>query len=126
MELCRYTDSVPDRSLDEALDLSMAVGGTAVEIAAGGQSTAPHMNVFERVEDAGKRAEFARKLSSRGLRMGAVELFRVTDASAGGRSARRDHEGRSTAGERPRHRRVTEAASFIRGLLPELPGLVKT
>lgn len=72
MELCLYTDSVPDLSLDEALDLAAAVGGTAVEIAAGGQSRAPHMNVFELVESPARRRELADKLSSRGLRLGAI------------------------------------------------------
>jgi sugar phosphate isomerase/epimerase len=72
MELSLYTDSVPDLTLDQALDLAVEVGAGAVEIAAGGQSSAPHMDVFELVADAARRREFARRLSSRGLRLGAV------------------------------------------------------
>jgi sugar phosphate isomerase/epimerase len=72
VELCLYTDSVPHLSLDAALDLTAAVGGTAAEIAAGGQSSAPHMDVFELVGNPAKRNAFSDKLSSRGLRLGAV------------------------------------------------------
>ncbi|MFE2062699.1 sugar phosphate isomerase/epimerase family protein [Streptomyces sp. NPDC059467] len=72
MELCLYTDSVPDLTMEEALDLTVSLGGTAVEIAAGGQSRAPHMDVFSLVDDVAERGKFADALSSRGLRMGAV------------------------------------------------------
>ncbi|MFJ3771947.1 sugar phosphate isomerase/epimerase family protein [Streptomyces sp. NPDC090075] len=72
MELSLYTDSVPELTLEEALDLTVALGGTAVEIAAGGQSGAPHMDVFTLVENAAERARFADALASRGLRMGAM------------------------------------------------------
>lgn len=58
--------------MDEALDLTVAVGAKAVEIAVGGQSSAPHMDVFELVGNTAKRDAFANKLSSRGLRLGAV------------------------------------------------------
>jgi sugar phosphate isomerase/epimerase len=72
MELCLYTDSVPNLTLDEALDLTTKIGATAVEIAAGGQSSAPHMDVFALVSDEGRRRKFVDALASRGLRMGAV------------------------------------------------------
>jgi sugar phosphate isomerase/epimerase len=72
MELSLYTDSVPDLSLDEALDCAVSIGATAVEIAAGGQSSAPHLNVFELVDNAAKRREFADKLATRGLHLGAI------------------------------------------------------
>jgi sugar phosphate isomerase/epimerase len=72
MELGLYTDSVPDLTLDEALDLTVQIGASAVEIAAGGQSSAPHMDVFELVEDDARRRAFAEALGSRGLRLGAV------------------------------------------------------
>ncbi|HJQ46576.1 MAG TPA: sugar phosphate isomerase/epimerase [Amycolatopsis sp.] len=59
-------------SLDDALDFAVGIGANAVEIAAGGQSSAPHMRVFELLADAGRRAEFARKLEERKLRLAAV------------------------------------------------------
>jgi sugar phosphate isomerase/epimerase len=72
VDLCLYTDSVPNLTLDEVLDFAVDVGARAVEIAAGGQSAAPHMRVFELLDNASKRAEFADKISSRGLRLAAV------------------------------------------------------
>jgi sugar phosphate isomerase/epimerase len=72
VDLCLYTDSVPHLTLAEALDFAVDIGARAVEIAAGGQSSAPHMRVFELLEDAQKRAEFANGISARGLRLAAV------------------------------------------------------
>lgn len=72
VDLCLYTDSVPDLSLGQALDFAVSIGARAVEIAAGGQSSAPHMRVFELLEDAGKRKGFARELEARDLRLAAV------------------------------------------------------
>jgi sugar phosphate isomerase/epimerase len=72
MELCLYTDSVPQHDLEGALDVAVSIGATAVEIAAGGQSSAPHMRVFDLVADAGERAAFADQLAARGLRLAAV------------------------------------------------------
>lgn len=72
MELSLYTDSVGRLSLDEALDLAVAIGAPAVEIAAGGQSSAPHMDIERLLADAGELARFRGALDSRGLRMGAL------------------------------------------------------
>jgi sugar phosphate isomerase/epimerase len=72
MEIGLYTDSVPELSLDGVLDFAVGIGATAVEIAAGGQSPAPHMRVFELLEDAGARAAFADKIAARGLKLSAV------------------------------------------------------
>jgi sugar phosphate isomerase/epimerase len=72
MELGLYTDSVPELTLDGVLDFAAGIGARAVEIAAGGQSPAPHMRVFELLEDAGKREEFAGKIADRGLKLSAV------------------------------------------------------
>ena len=72
MDLCLYTDSVPDLTLDQALDLTVEIGGSAVEIAAGGQSSAPHMDIFDLDTSKPARDELADKLASRGLRMGAM------------------------------------------------------
>jgi sugar phosphate isomerase/epimerase len=59
---------------------SAALGGTvpvplgpdSPVFRSGGQSSAPHMRVFELVEDADRREQFADRLHSRGLRMGAM------------------------------------------------------
>jgi sugar phosphate isomerase/epimerase len=72
MELALYTDSVPDLTLDETLDLAVEIGARAVELAAGGQSSAPHLRLFELLDDPGRRAELAGKLASRGLRLAAL------------------------------------------------------
>jgi sugar phosphate isomerase/epimerase len=72
MELSLYTDSVPNLSLDEALDYAAGLGIKAVEIAAGGQSSAPHMRVFDLLDDPSALKAFAEKLTSRGIRMAAV------------------------------------------------------
>ncbi len=72
MDLCLYTDSVDQLSFEEALDLAVETGCAAIEIAAGGQSSAPHMRIDELLDDAGKRRAFADAFSTRGLRIGAL------------------------------------------------------
>src|SRR5581483_11347824 len=72
MELCLYTDSVGEQSLDAALDLAAEVGATAVELAAGGQSSAPHLRLQELLAARGRRTDLAAKLDARGLRIGAL------------------------------------------------------
>jgi sugar phosphate isomerase/epimerase len=72
MDLCLYTDSVEQLSFEAALDLAAATGCTAIEIAAGGQSSAPHMRIGELLADAGKRQAFAAAFASRGLRIAAL------------------------------------------------------
>ena len=72
MQLSLYTDSVGKLSLEGALDLAVEIGAPAVEIAAGGQSSAPHMRIERLLADAGELDRFRRALDSRGLRMGAL------------------------------------------------------
>ena len=72
MDLCLYTDSVDKLSFEAALDLAMETGCAAVEIAAGGQSSAPHMRIDDLLLDASKRRAFAAAFASRGLRIGAL------------------------------------------------------
>jgi sugar phosphate isomerase/epimerase len=72
MELCLYTDSVPELTLDAALDLAVEVGAGAVELAAGGQSSAPHLRLHELLGDRRRQAELVEKLDSRGLRLAAL------------------------------------------------------
>jgi sugar phosphate isomerase/epimerase len=67
-----YTDSVPDLSFDEALDLAARVGATAIEIAGGGQSSAPHMRIDELLASGSARAAFLGAFSSRDLTIAAL------------------------------------------------------
>lgn len=86
MDLCLYTDSVPALSIDEALDLAVDIGARAVEIAAGGQSSAPHMEIDRLLTDRRAFDAFRGTLDSHGLRLAAVNcsswiLHPVHDAS---------------------------------------------
>ena len=72
MELGLYTDSLPDHTFEEALDVAARVGATAIEIATGGQSRAPHLDLDALLGDAGRRAEFLAAFSDRGLRIAAL------------------------------------------------------
>ena len=72
MELGLYTDSLPDNTFEEALDVAARVGATAIEIATGGQSRAPHLRLDELLRDAARRATFRDAFSSRGLRIAAL------------------------------------------------------
>jgi sugar phosphate isomerase/epimerase len=72
MELGLYTDSLPDHTFEEALDVAARIGATAIEIATGGQSGAPHLRIDELLGDARRRADFIRAFSDRGLRIAAL------------------------------------------------------
>jgi sugar phosphate isomerase/epimerase len=72
MDLSLYTDSVGAFTLEQALDLAVEVGATAVEIAAGGQSSAPHMQIDRLLADPRALDAFRRAIDSRGLRIGAL------------------------------------------------------
>jgi sugar phosphate isomerase/epimerase len=72
MELGLYTDSVAHLSLEEALDLAARIGAPAIEIATGGQSSAPHLRVTELLADPSARQGFQGAVAERGLRIGAL------------------------------------------------------
>jgi sugar phosphate isomerase/epimerase len=72
MELGLYTDSLPDHTLEDALDVAARVGTTGIEIATGGQSSAPHLRVDELLGDAGRRRAFRDAFENRGLRIAAL------------------------------------------------------
>jgi sugar phosphate isomerase/epimerase len=72
VELGLYTDSVERLSFEEALDLAVRIGATGIEIAAGGQSSAPHMKVGELLADTARRQAFADAFARRGLRIAAL------------------------------------------------------
>jgi len=72
LELGLYTDSLPDLGLEAVLDLAAEIGATGIEIATGGQSSAPHLRIDELLGDARRRAEFAAAFETRGLRIAAL------------------------------------------------------
>lgn len=72
MELGLYTDSVDTLSFDGALDLASRIGARGIEIAVGGQSSAPHLRIAEVLGDAGARERFAAAFAERGLRVAAI------------------------------------------------------
>jgi sugar phosphate isomerase/epimerase len=72
MELGIYTDSVKHLSFEAALDLAAGIGATGIEIATGGQSSAPHANLGELLGDSTARRRFAGAFDSRGLRIAAL------------------------------------------------------
>ena len=71
LELGLYTDSLPDLGLEAVLDIAAEIGATGIEIATGGQSSAPHLRIDELL-DAGRRARFIAAFESRGLRIAAL------------------------------------------------------
>lgn len=72
MELGLYTDSLLDHTFEEALDVAARVGATGIEIATGGQSSAPHLRIDELLVDAGRRRSFVEAFEDRGLRIAAL------------------------------------------------------
>jgi sugar phosphate isomerase/epimerase len=72
LELGLYTDSLQHLGFEAALDVAAEIGATGIEIATGGQSSAPHLRIDELLGDAGRRAEFTRAFESRGLRIAAL------------------------------------------------------
>jgi sugar phosphate isomerase/epimerase len=72
LELGLYTDSVPDLTLAEALDLAVRVNARAIEVSTGGTSTAPHLRIDELLGAATKLDDFRRAFEERGLRIAAL------------------------------------------------------
>jgi sugar phosphate isomerase/epimerase len=72
IELGLFTDSVEQESFEDALDLAAEIGATGLEIAVAGASTMPHANRTELLRDAGARRRFTTAISSRGLRLAAL------------------------------------------------------
>ena len=72
MDLCLYTDSVPELSFESALDLAARIGCSSIEIAGGGQSSAPHLRLAELLGDRRKRIAFTDAFATRGLRIAAL------------------------------------------------------
>jgi sugar phosphate isomerase/epimerase len=72
MQLGMYTDSLGHLPLGEALDVAARIGATGIEIAGGGQSSAPHLDLASMLESEGARSRFIGELESRGLHLAAL------------------------------------------------------
>ena len=72
MKIGLITDSVGHLPFESALDLAKEQGLSSVEVATGNWSEAPHADLPALVSSAEARAEFAEKISSRGLTLSAL------------------------------------------------------
>ncbi|MGQ7296971.1 sugar phosphate isomerase/epimerase family protein [Quadrisphaera sp. KR29] len=72
MQLSMVTDSLGHLSLDQALDVAVEAGLDAVEIATGNWSQAPHADLEALASDTGARRRLAEAVTSRGLRLCAL------------------------------------------------------
>src|SRR5216117_3615206 len=72
MHLCLYSDSVADLRFEAALDLASRIGCRSVEMATGGQSSAPHLRLAELLGNKARRMAFADAFATRGLRIAAL------------------------------------------------------
>ncbi len=67
MQIGLYTDSVGKLSFEDALDFAVAIGVETLEIATGGQSRAPHLQLSELLADEDARKRWLDAINSRGL-----------------------------------------------------------
>jgi sugar phosphate isomerase/epimerase len=67
-----YTDSLSDLGFEQALDVAADAGIRSIEIATGGQSRAPHLDLRGLLDSAARRRAFLEAFSSRGLRIAAL------------------------------------------------------
>jgi sugar phosphate isomerase/epimerase len=72
MKIGLITDSLGHLPFESALDVAKEHGLSSVEVATGNWSEAPHANLPSLVSSADARAEFAEKVSSRGLTLSAL------------------------------------------------------
>jgi sugar phosphate isomerase/epimerase len=72
LELGLYTDSLSEIPFERALDIAAECGIRSIEIATGGQSTAPHLDIDALLTDAAQRRRFLDAFASRGLHISAL------------------------------------------------------
>ena len=72
MDIGLYTDSLSDLPFERALDVAAAAGVRSIEIATGGQSRAPHLDLGELLASGPARSRFLAAFESRGLRIAAL------------------------------------------------------
>jgi sugar phosphate isomerase/epimerase len=72
MELGMYTDSLADLERSAVLDIAVEIGATAIEIATGGQSSAPHLDRRKLLSSPEARGRLLDEVASRGLHLAAL------------------------------------------------------
>ena len=72
MELGLYSDSLAALDRAAMLDVAVDVGATALEMATGGQSSAPHLDRADLLASATARTALLDELAGRGLRLAAL------------------------------------------------------
>lgn len=72
MELGLYTDSLAHMERDAVLDVAARIGATGIEIATGGQSSAPHLDLGQLLASADTRARLLDAVGDRGLHLAAL------------------------------------------------------
>jgi sugar phosphate isomerase/epimerase len=72
MDVGLYTDSLTDHSFEETLEIAAGNGIRSIEIATGGQSSAPHLDLDRLLADGPARRAFSDAFASRGLRISAL------------------------------------------------------
>ena len=72
MKLALYTDSVGGTPFDEMLDVAVRAGAESLELATGGQSAAPHLDLHHLLSDDAARSRFMGALEARGLALSAL------------------------------------------------------
>ncbi len=96
MKIGLITDSVSHLPFETALDLAQEHGLNSVEVATGNWSEAPHADLDALVSSADARAEFAEKITTRGLTLSALnangnQLHPVSGKARTRRPDRRPH-----------------------------------
>jgi len=72
VEIGLYTDSLANLSFERSLDVAADAGAKAIEIATGGQSSAPHLHLEELLSSPDERRRFSAAFAERGLRIAAL------------------------------------------------------
>lgn len=72
MKLGLFTDGLPNMTLDEVLDAAVDMGIQVLEIATGGYSCAPHLDMAKLLASEEERKIFLDKIESRGLELYAL------------------------------------------------------
>jgi sugar phosphate isomerase/epimerase len=72
MELGLYSDSLAGLDRAAMLDVAVEVGAVAIEMATGGQSSAPHLDRAALLASADERTALLDQMAARGLRLAAL------------------------------------------------------
>lgn len=72
MDIGLYTDSLSELPFEHVLDIAAECGIRSIEIATGGQSSAPHLRLDALLASAAARRDFLKAFAARGLRISAL------------------------------------------------------